>query len=40
VFASFFNLQTQALKVYIFASCCAERERSAHKDALRGSKGY
>jgi len=40
VFASFFNLQTQALKMQVFASCCAERQRSAHKDALRVSKGH
>ena len=40
MFASFFNLRTQKLKLHHFASCCAERKRSAHKDALQGSKGH
>ena len=30
VSAAFFKPCSQALKLYIFASCCAERERSAH----------
>jgi len=36
---AFLKPRSQALKFYIFASCCAERERSAHKDAPRGPKG-
>ena len=28
--ANFFNSHSQALKLHIFASCCAERKRSAH----------
>ena len=36
----FFKPRSQALNLKPFASCCAERERSAHKDAIEGSKGH
>ena len=40
VSAAFFKPRSQTLKPNPFASCCAERKRSAHKDALQGSKGH